>query len=47
MTIASTRAVTYSRGKLIGLITDRDIVVRGVAEGKECNNHSRRGHHVS
>lgn len=25
----------YSRGKLIGLITDRDIVVRGVAEGKE------------
>jgi CBS domain-containing protein len=26
----------YSRGKLIGLITDRDIVVRGVAEGKEC-----------
>ena len=26
---------TYSRGKLVGLITDRDIVVRGVAEGKE------------
>lgn len=26
----------YSRGKLVGLITDRDIVVRGVAEGKEC-----------
>ncbi|HEX6283852.1 MAG TPA: CBS domain-containing protein [Pyrinomonadaceae bacterium] len=25
----------YSRGKLVGLITDRDIVVRGVAEGKE------------
>lgn len=29
---------TYSRGKLIGLITDRDIVVRAVAEGKDCNN---------
>jgi CBS domain-containing protein len=26
----------YSRGKLVGLITDRDIVVRGVSEGKEC-----------
>jgi CBS domain-containing protein len=26
----------YSRGKLVGLITDRDIVVRGIAEGKEC-----------
>jgi len=29
---------TYSRGKLIGLITDRDIAVRAVAEGKDCNN---------
>jgi CBS domain-containing protein len=29
-------ARNYSRGKLVGLITDRDIVVRGVAEGKEC-----------
>jgi CBS domain-containing protein len=28
----------YSRGKLVGLITDRDIVVRGVAEGKDCVN---------
>jgi CBS domain-containing protein len=27
----------YSHGKLLGLITDRDIVVRAVAEGKECN----------
>jgi CBS domain-containing protein len=27
----------YARGKLVGLITDRDIVVRGVAEGKDCN----------
>jgi CBS domain-containing protein len=26
----------YSRGKLLGLITDRDIVIRGVAEGKDC-----------
>jgi len=26
----------YSRGKLVGLITDRDIVVRAVSEGKEC-----------
>jgi CBS domain-containing protein len=25
-----------SRGKLVGLITDRDIVIRGVAEGKDC-----------
>jgi CBS domain-containing protein len=29
---------TYSRGKLVGLITDRDIVIRAVAEGKDCNN---------
>jgi CBS domain-containing protein len=29
---------TYSRGKLIGLITDRDIVVRAVADGKDCVN---------
>ncbi len=27
----------YNRGKLIGLITDRDIVVRAVAEGRDCN----------
>ena len=27
---------TYGRGKLIGLITDRDIVMRAVAEDKEC-----------
>lgn len=26
----------YSRGKLVGLITDRDIVVRAIAEGKDC-----------
>ena len=26
----------YGRGKLLGLITDRDIVVRGVAEDKDC-----------
>ena len=25
----------YSRGKLVGLITDRDIVIRAVAEGKD------------
>jgi len=29
---------TYSRGKLVGLITDRDIVVRAVADGKDCAN---------
>lgn len=29
---------TYSRGKLCGLITDRDIVVRAVADGKDCAN---------
>jgi len=28
----------YSRGKLAGLITDRDIVVRAVADGKDCAN---------
>jgi CBS domain-containing protein len=27
----------YSRGKLVGLITDRDIVIRAIAEGKECS----------
>lgn len=27
----------YSQGKLVGLITDRDIVIRAVAEGKDCN----------
>ena len=26
----------YTRGKLVGLITDRDIVVRAVAENKDC-----------
>lgn len=26
----------YTRGKLIGLITDRDIVVRAVSENKDC-----------
>jgi len=26
----------FSRGKLVGLVTDRDIVVRAVAEGKDC-----------
>ena len=30
---------SYSRGKLVGLITDRDIVVRAVAEGKDCVNN--------
>jgi len=27
----------YNQGKLLGLITDRDIVVRALAEGKDCN----------
>ncbi|HEY3024704.1 MAG TPA: CBS domain-containing protein [Pyrinomonadaceae bacterium] len=27
----------YGNGKLVGLITDRDIVVRAVAEGKDCH----------
>jgi CBS domain-containing protein len=27
----------YSRGKLVGLITDRDIVLRCVADGKDCS----------
>ncbi|HEY5884604.1 MAG TPA: CBS domain-containing protein [Pyrinomonadaceae bacterium] len=31
----TTQASGY--GKLIGLVTDRDIVVRAVADGKECN----------
>jgi CBS domain-containing protein len=29
---------SYSRGKLVGVITDRDIVIRAVAEGKDTNN---------
>jgi CBS domain-containing protein len=33
---SGTRA--YSRGKLVGLITDRDIVVRAVADGKDTAN---------
>ena len=28
---------SYSHGKLLGLITDRDIVLRAIAEGKDCN----------
>lgn len=28
----------YSRGKLVGLITDRDIVIRAISEGKDCAN---------
>ncbi|HKO99810.1 MAG TPA: CBS domain-containing protein [Pyrinomonadaceae bacterium] len=28
---------SYSHGKLVGLITDRDIALRAVAEGKDCN----------
>jgi CBS domain-containing protein len=28
----------YSRGKLVGLITDRDIAVRAVSEGKDCTS---------
>lgn len=27
----------YGQGKLVGVITDRDIAVRAVAEGKDCN----------
>jgi CBS domain-containing protein len=26
----------YSRGKLVGVITDRDVVIRAVSEGKDC-----------
>jgi len=26
----------FSRGKLVGLVTDRDITIRAVAEGKDC-----------
>lgn len=26
----------YSRGKLVGLLTDRDIAIRAVSEGKDC-----------
>jgi CBS domain-containing protein len=29
-------ARNYGNGKLVGLITDRDIVVRAIAEGKDC-----------
>ena len=27
---------SYSRGKLVGLITDRDVAIRAVSEGKDC-----------
>ena len=27
----------YSRGKLVGLLTDRDIAVRAISEGKDCS----------
>jgi CBS domain-containing protein len=27
----------FSRGKLVGLITDRDMVIRAVSEGKDCS----------
>jgi CBS domain-containing protein len=30
-------ASNYNQGKLLGLITDRDIVLRAVADGKDCN----------
>ncbi len=30
-------ANSYSQGKLVGLITDRDIAVRAVADGKDCS----------
>ncbi|HEV2884260.1 MAG TPA: CBS domain-containing protein [Pyrinomonadaceae bacterium] len=29
---------SYGQGKLIGLITDRDIVIRAVADGKDCGS---------
>jgi len=28
----------YSRGKLVGLLTDRDIVIRAISEGKDCTS---------
>ena len=31
------RNQNYAHGKLIGLITDRDIVIRAVHDGKDCN----------
>jgi CBS domain-containing protein len=33
---AANEARTYGRGKLVGLITDRDIVIRAVGEDKDC-----------
>ena len=35
----------YSRGKLVGLMTDRDIVIRAVSEGQGLHYHSSGGHH--
>lgn len=31
-----TNTATYNQGKLVGLITDRDIVIRSIAEDKDC-----------
>ncbi|PWT91225.1 MAG: hypothetical protein C5B55_08445 [Blastocatellia bacterium] len=28
---------TYSRGRLVGLLTDRDMVIRAMADGKDCS----------
>jgi len=28
---------SYSRGRLVGLITDRDMVIRAVADGRDCS----------
>lgn len=36
--MAKSRARKYSHGKLVGLITDRDIVVRAVAEGRDAKS---------
>jgi len=36
-TEAGVNPANYSHGKLLGLITDRDVVIRAVAEGKDCN----------
>jgi CBS domain-containing protein len=38
-TAATDRRTAYGTGygKLIGLVTDRDIVIRAVADGKDCN----------
>jgi CBS domain-containing protein len=38
-------ATIHGNGRLVGLITDRDIVIRAIAEGRDAAHHARRRDH--